>query len=534
LWCNIILKEKQKTQKHKLNTTKNFMFKDYKSDLKASVILFLVALPLCLGIALAQNAPLFSGIISGIIGGIVVASISGSKFSISGPAAGLTSVVLTSVTQLGTFEAFLLSLCFAGIIQVILGILRAGFIGYYFPTAVIKGMLSGIGIILVLKQIPHLLGYDKNIQGNESFKQADGENSFTEFTHLLSDLTMGPAIIGLISISILLLWQTKFVKEHKLLSKMPSALLIVLLGIIINLLFINFIPSLSLSSEHLVNLPTFDSLGGFFNSFTHPDFTALNNPKVYEVALIIATIASLETLLSLEAVDKLDPNNQISPTNRELIAQGTGNFLCGLVGGLPITSVIVRSSVNVSSGAKSQLSSILHGVLFLLAIFIFPDILRLIPLSCLAAILIITGYNLFKPQLYKLTFKQGLDQFIPFIITVVIMLFTDLLKGVTVGIIFSIFFILKQNNRAPFKFIKEEIEGRMNVFIKLSQNITFINKGKFIEVFKSIPVGAVVYIDGGRLTFIDKDVLEIIHAFKKSSKIKNIEVHLEEIEDIEF
>jgi MFS superfamily sulfate permease-like transporter len=504
------------------------------SDLKAGLVVFLVALPLCLGIALAQGVPMISGIIAGVVGGIVVASISGSKLSVSGPAAGLTSIVITSIAQLGSFDAFLLAVCFAGIFQIILGILKAGIIGYYFPTAVIKGMLSAIGIILILKQIPHFFGYDKDVEGDETFIQTDGENTFSEFSHMIDFVSFGSLIIGIVSIIILIFWQTKFIKQNKILKQIPSALLVVIVAILIDLIFNKLVPGFEVKNEHLVILPSFDSFQNFIGSFAHPDFSAIKNQKVYEVAFVICAVASLETLLSLEAVDKLDPNHGISPTNRELVAQGFGNLVCGLIGGIPITSVIVRSSVNVDSGGKTQLSSIVHGLLFFVAIFILPNFLQMIPLSALAAILIVTGYNLSKPMLYKNIFKQGIDQFLPFIITIVVMLFTDLLKGVTVGIFVAIIFILKQNYKMPFKLIKDEIDGKLHFFIKLSQNVTFINKGKFVELFKSIPPNSVLFIDGGRATFIDKDVLEMISIYKKASKIHNIEVNLEEIPEVEI
>lgn len=503
-------------------------------DLKAGLVVFLVALPLCLGIALAQNVPLFSGIISGIVGGIVVAAISGSKLSVSGPAAGLTSIVLASLSSLGSFENFLLALLIAGAIQILLGLLKAGIVGYYFPTAVIKGMLAAIGIILILKQLPHLLGYDHDSEGDESFVQSDGENSFTELARMFQDLGAGASITGLACLMLMILWQSKFIKRSKIAAQIPGALLVVVLGILLNILFSALNPSLSIQKEHLVNLPQIQTLNDLFGSFIYPNFSALGNSKIYEVAFVIAIVASLETLLSIEAVDKIDPDHQISPTNRELIAQGTGNMLCGLIGGIPITSVIVRSSVNVSAGGKSQLSSIIHGLLFFVAIFLIPGLLEQIPLSALAAILIVTGFNLAKPALFRNTFKQGMDQFLPFIVTIVVMLLTDLLKGVSAGIVLSVFFILKQNYKAPFKLIREDINGQHNVFMKLSQNVTFINKGKFIDVFKSIPENAVVYIDGGRSVFIDKDVLEIISNFKKSAHLRNITVHLEEIPEVEI
>lgn len=510
------------------------MYSNIKYDLKAGLVVFLVALPLCLGIALAQNAPLFSGIIAGVIGGIVVGTLSGSKLSVSGPAAGLTSIILTSVNDLGSFQAFLAAVCLAGIFQITLGVLKAGIIGYYFPTAVIKGMLSAIGVILILKQVPHLLGYDADLEGDESFRQIDGENSFSEVSNTLQHFSYGSILIGVASLLLLVLWQSNFIKKSRWLNQIPSALLVVLLGIGMDWYFGANQPSLVVKDEHLVKLPAFNSVSQFFASFTLPDFSAFKNTKLYEVAFIIAVVASLETLLSLEAVDKLDPDNRISPNNRELVAQGIGNFLSGLLGGLPITSVIVRSSVNVNAGARSQFSAIFHGILFLIAIFFIPHLLEMIPLSALAAILIMTGYNLAKPLMFKKIFKQGLDQFLPFLCTFVMMLFSDLLRGVSLGIFVSIIFILRQNYRAPFKKIEEVIDGQLHIFVKFSPGITFINKGKFIELFKSIPPHTQVYLDGGRAGFIDKDVLELISTFKEAGKHKNIVVHLEAIEEVEI
>jgi MFS superfamily sulfate permease-like transporter len=510
------------------------MFKYLKYDLKAGLVVFLVALPLCLGIAMAQGVPLFSGILSGIVGGIVVASISGSRLSVSGPAAGLTSIVIASIAQLGSYEAFLLALCLAGVFQVILGIAKAGVVGYYFPTAVIKGMLSAIGIILILKQVPHFVGYDSDAEGDEEFFQNDGENSFSEIIHMFTHVSYGSIIIGIVSIAILIFWQSRYIKKNKLLKKIPAPLVVVLTATGIDFFFSYCMPQFEVKSEHLVILPSFGNFEGFLDSFTHPDFSAINNKEIYKVAFIICAVASLETLLSLEAADKLDPNNQISPTNRELIAQGFGNLCCGLIGGLPVTSVIVRTSVNINAGARTQLSAITHGVLFIGAIFIVPGLIQMIPLSALAAILIVTGYNLSKPALYKNIYKQGLDQFLPFVITIIVMLLTDLLIGVTFGIFVAIFFILKQNYKMPFKLIQEEIDGQMNVFMKLSQNITFINKGKFINVFKQIPPNSIVHIDGGRATFIDKDVLEVISTFKQSAHIHKTKVYLEEIPEVEI
>jgi len=510
------------------------MFSHIKNDLKAGLVVFLVALPLCLGIALSQGAPLFSGIISGIVGGIVVASISKSKLSVSGPAAGLTTIVLASIASLGSFEAFLLALCLAGILQIIFGIIKAGIVGYYIPSAVIKGMLAAIGIILIIKQIPHFTGFDKDPEGDEIFIQTDGQNSFSELINMASFISYPSLVIGLVSILILVAYQFKKVEDNKILSKIPSALVVVVVAILLNNFFNSCLVWFSVKPEHMVNLPVINSFSDFGNSFFHPDINAFSNPKIYEVAFIIAIVASLETLLNIEAIDKIDPSNNKTPANRELIAQGVGNFVAGLLGGIPLTSVIVRSSANVNAGGKSQMASVIHGLLFIATVILIPDIIKLIPLSALAAILIFTGYKLTSPKIIKSVFKMGYDQAIPFVATILIMLLTDLLKGVACGIAVSAFFILRNNYRFPFKMIQEKIEGRVHYFIKLSQNVTFLNKGKIMLALQTIPSGAKVYIDGNSTTFIDKDILELISEFKKSALNKNIEVKTENIKEVKL
>ncbi|MFL5753902.1 MAG: SulP family inorganic anion transporter [Bacteroidia bacterium] len=509
------------------------MFKYFKNDIKAGLVVFLVALPLCLGIALSQGVPLFSGIISGVVGGFVVAAISKSGLSVSGPAAGLTAIVLTSIQALGGFEIFLLALCIAGVMQIILGLVKAGIIGYYIPSSVIKGMLAAIGIILIIKQIPHFVGYDSDPEGDESFFQKDGENSFSELLHMSQFISYGSLIIAFVSLALLIVWQMKSVKQNKVLGLIPAPLIVVAVGILIDLCFNTYLPSFSVKDEHLVNLPDMSSFSDLRNSFFHPDLSAWSNPKVYEVAFILAAVASLETLLNVEAIDKLDPENKITPTNRELIAQGFGNLVCGMIGGIPVTSVIVRSAANVSAGGKTKLSAMFHALLFIVTIILIPGILELIPLSALAAILIFTGFKLTSPKVYKNIYKLGWDQFIPFALTIIVMLLSDLLKGVSCGIFAGIIFILRNNYRSPFKMVKDEIEGRIHYFIKLSQNVTFLNKGKIIEVLHSIPKGAKVYIDGGRASFVDKDILEIISDYKRSSHFNNIEVITEEIQEVD-
>ena len=508
------------------------MFKNYLIDFKSGLVVFLVALPLCLGIALAQNAPLLSGLIGGVLGGIVIGSISGSRLSVSGPAAGLTSIVLSSVQELGSFEIFLCAVLISGVFQLLLALLKAGAIAHYFPSSVIKGMLSAIGIILIIKQIPHLTGYDADTEGDESFLQSDGENSFSAFSSMLSQITPGSFIIGIISLGILFLWELQWFKNNKYTKLLPPSLLVVVAGILTAIGFDAFKTHYVIPQIHFVNIPDLNSFSDIKNQAYTPDFSGFLNFKVHEIALVLAAVASLETLLSLEAIDRLDPEDIQSPPNRELLAQGTGNILSGLLGGLPLTSVIVRSSVNVNAGAKSKWSSIFHGILILICVICFPMVLERIPLSSLAGILIFTGYKLAQPKLIVNIYKKGLDQFIPFITTLVIMLFTDLLKGVSVGLLVSIVYILRQNHRAPFKLIQEEINGTVHVFIKLSTHITFVNKGKFHEVFHKIPERSLVFIDGGKAQFIDKDILEMIELFKHQAKRRNIIVEIEALPNL--
>ncbi|MFT6868465.1 MAG: MFS superfamily sulfate permease-like transporter, partial [Cyclobacteriaceae bacterium] len=408
----------------------NNYLKSIGNDFPAGVVVFLVALPLCLGIALASGAPLFSGVIAGIVGGLVVGSLSGSQLSVSGPAAGLTVIVLNAITDLGSFESFLLALFLAGVFQVILGIAKAGIIGHFFPTSVIKGMLTAIGVILILKQIPHALGDDEDYEGDETFFQSDGENTFTEIVLAFQNIEPGALIICIIAIVILVLWESRAFRGMNWTKIVPGPLVAVGFGIIANsLIFAKGIPSLLLTGKHMVSLPKFESATDFFNELQFPDFSQITNSDILVVAFTIAIIASLETLLSLDAVDKLDPYKRIAPASRELWAQGVGNMVSGLIGGLPVTAVIVRSTANISSGGKTKISAILHGLLLLLSVTIFPGILNLIPLSALAAVLLVVGYKLAKPSLFKSVYNQGMNQFLPFIITILAILFSDLLIG---------------------------------------------------------------------------------------------------------
>ncbi|MBL7942499.1 MAG: SulP family inorganic anion transporter, partial [Flavobacteriales bacterium] len=413
--------------------TNNFTFKYLKNDLPAGLVVFLVALPLCLGIALASEAPLFSGIVAGIVGGMLVGFASGSPLSVSGPAAGLTVIVVDSIEKLGSFEAFVLAVVVAGLIQLILGFLKAGIIGYYFPSSVIKGMLAAIGIILILKQIPHALGYDRDSEGDFDFAQKDGANTYSEIWFAIQDPNWGAVIIAALSLAILILWDRPVLKKFQFFKLVPGALIAVIAGTMVNELFKIWRPDLVLSGDHLVNLPVAESAGGFFSQFTLPNLDALANPQLYIIAITIAIVASLETLLCIEAADKLDPYKRNTPTNRELKAQGVGNMVSGLLGGLPMTAVIVRTSANVNAGGKTKLSAVVHGILLLLSVVALAPIMNMIPLACLAGLLLLVGYKLAKIPLFRQMYNLGWSQFMPFVVTVVAIQFSDLLKGIAIG-----------------------------------------------------------------------------------------------------
>lgn len=494
--------------------------RDLKYDFPASIVVFLVALPLCLGIALASGAPLFAGLLTGIIGGIVVASFSGSQLSVSGPAAGLTVIVLGAIEQLGAFETFLLAVLLAGIIQVVLGIIRAGMIGNYFPSSVILGMLAAIGIIIILKQLPHAVGYDSSFFGEESFIQLNSENTFSALQKAFGAINYGATIICALSLAILIFWP-----KFKKLSIVPAPLVVVILGVLLSLSFAG--TSLELAENHLVVIPVVNSFNEFLGLFTFPDFTQIVNKEVWIVAITIAIIASLETLLSLEAVDKIDPFKRVSPTNRELFAQGIGNMSSGLLGGLPLTAVIVRSSANVNSGGRTRQSAILHGIWLLLAVITIPSIINLIPLSCLAAILLHTGYKLAKPSSFKQMWHKGLDQFVPFVVTILAVVFTDLLTGVGVGLLVAMFYILRDNLSNAFEYDVEENEDGAKITFTLAEEVTFLNKAAIQKALYGLPrrINEII-VDGSQSRFIDKDVIEVIKDFEQNavSKGKTIEL----------
>ncbi len=502
------------------------LFSEFKSDLPASIVVFFVAVPLCLGIALASGAPLFSGIIAGIIGGIIVGVASGSPLGVSGPAAGLAVIVLTAIGSLGSWPVFLMAVVIAGLIQLALGFAKAGFIAYFFPSSVIKGMLTGIGLLIILKQIPHAFGYDKDPEGDDAFFQSDGGTTFSGIENALNSITPGALLIAAISLAILILWDTVLTKKHKIFQLIQGPLVVVILGIVMYQLFQNGILNFHLDPDQVVNIPVPADITGFFSQFTIPDFSAITNFKVWEVGIVLAIVASLETLLCVEATDKLDPYKRITPTNRELKAQGLGNVISGMIGGLPITQVIVRSSANINFGGKTKLSAILHGVFLLISALFIASLLNMIPLASLAAILLMVGYKLAKPSLFIQMYKLGWEQFIPFVATVVGIIATDLLKGITIGMLFGIFYTLRHSYRNAYhmKSVVTAEEGHEVHHLVLAEEVSFFNKASVLNALDGIPDNSKVIIDCTQSKSIAHDVLELIKNFESNAKTKNITV----------
>jgi MFS superfamily sulfate permease-like transporter len=513
----------------------NQYFKHLGRDIPAGLVVFLVALPLCLGIALASGAPFFSGMIAGIIGGIVIGLISDGQLSVSGPAAGLTAVVLTSISKLGTFETFLLAVVIAGILQILLGIFKAGRIAEYFPSNVIKGMLTAIGVIIILKQIPHAFGYDKDTEGDLSFFQNDNENTFSEILHPIEHIDISATLLCLISLTIIILWNIPKIK--KVVGIVPGGLVAVLVSVAINEFLFKQWQGWGIAEEHLVRVPVANNFNEFMGFFKVPDFSQLTNPKVYSVAFTLAAVASIETLLCIEAVDKMDSEKRITTGNRELVAQGIGNIMSGMIGGLPITSVIVRSSANFQAGAKSKTSTIFHGILLLVCVAFIPGLLNKIPLASLAAILLFTGYKLCNPNVFMDMFKHSKYQYVPFVITVIAIVFSDLLTGVGIGLVVSVASILIGNFKNSYFFHKEEYKEGETINIKLAQEVSFLNKAALRETLDHLPENSKVVIDASDTRYIDFDVLEIIREFSKiKASLKSIDCNLlnfKEIYDIE-
>lgn len=510
-------------------TTKIFSMSTLPRDLTSGLVVFLVALPLCLGIALASNAPLFSGLLAGIVGGIVVGVVSQSHTSVSGPAAGLTVIVAAQVAALGSFETFLLAVMVGGLIQIGLGLARAGFLSAFFPSSVIKGLLAAIGVILILKQIPHLLGHDTDPEGEMSFSQPDQENTLTEFYAMLGDLHPGAALIGLLSVALLIVWdKIPWLKK----SLVPVPLVVVLLGVGLSRLFQHLVWGWEIEASHLVQVPVSKSLSEFVGFLRLPDFSQWSNPAVYTAGLTIAIVASLETLLNLEGVDKLDPRQRTSPASRELVAQGIGNVLVGLIGGIPLTSVIVRSSVNINAGGQTKLATIVHGLLLLVSVMFLPVWLNMVPLSCLAAILLVTGLKLASPALVRQMWSEGRYQFLPFVLTAVSIVLTDLLIGIGIGMVISLAFILSSNLRRPLRGIVERHLGGDVLHVELANQVSFLNRAALAQVFNSIPRGGHLLLDAENTVYIDHDILSMIREFQeKTAPIRGVQVSLRGFRD---
>jgi len=510
---------------------KSNFFRNWRTDLPAGIVVFLVALPLCLGIGLASTSVegidglpnIFSGIIAGIIGGLVVGTLSGSRLGVSGPAAGLITIILAAFITLGSYQAFLVAVVISGVLQIIAGFSKAGIAANYVPTSVIRGMLSAIGITLILKELPHLVGYDVDFFGDDAFMQNDGHNTFTEILYSFKAMQPGAVIIGCSSLLILAVWDSSRIKKIRLFKFIPGALFVVLFGTLMNVLFQQYFPNLFLSREHMVNLPIAGSFNEFTSFFAFPDFSYLSNPDVYIIGFTIALVGSLETMFSVEATDKLDPKKKRTPTNLELKAQGVGNVFSGMIGGLPITQVIVRSTANISAGAESKLSAIFHGLLLLSTVIFIPGLLNHIPLATLAAILLVIGYKLARIELFKVMFSQGYDQFLPFISTILGILFTDLLRGVLIGLVVAILFLLNKYLNIHFTMVQKA--GVTTLTLK--ENVSFLNKAGMLVAFRELPNNSKLIIDGSLNKFLDQDVKEVIEEFMKfRAPDRNIEVEL--------
>lgn len=506
-------------------TKKINLFDNLKSDFASGLVVFLVALPLCLGIAMASGAPLFSGIISGIVGGILVGYLSKSHLSVSGPAAGLTAIILTAITDLGAFDILLTAVFIAGMLQLLLGFVKAGSISNYFPTNVIEGMLAGIGVIIILKQLPHAFGFDGDFEGDESFLQLDGSNTLSAIGSLLNHFQLGSIVISVISLIILITWDK--IPALKKLKLIPGALTAVVVAVILNEIFIGSGSSLALSKEHLVSLPIPTSFDEFKAIFTTPNFSGFTNSKVWMTGATIAVVASIETLLCIEAADRMDVQKRYTDTNVELKAQGIGNMLSALLGGLPMTSVVVRTSANNAAGAKSKMSTIIHGFFLLISVLTIPIVLNKIPLATLAAVLLMVGYKLAKPATILHFWDRGKYQFVPFIATMVGVVFTDLLKGVALGIIISIIFVLKGNLKRAYNFRKEAYADGDVIHIDLAQEVSFLNKAAIKSTLSDIPENSKVIINAHDTVYIAHDILDLFREFKSTRAIdENIKVKL--------
>lgn len=497
-----------------------------RHDLPASIVVFFVAVPLCLGIALASGAPLLSGVIAGVVGGIVVGLISGSPLGVSGPAAGLAVIVLNAIKDLGSFESFLVAVVLAGAIQVALGLAKAGVLGYFFPASVIKGMLSGIGILIILKQIPHAVGHDSDPEGELSFNQPDGETTFSALMQTASDLSISAVIVSVVCLAILIVWDRVLSKKGKFFQVIQGPLVAVAFGILFEVITTRFAPDFALSREHLVSVPIAGSLSEFVDGLTRPDWSVISSGAIWVTAATIAVVASLETLLCVEATDKLDPDKRVTPTSRELVAQGVGNMASGFIGGLPVTQVIVRSSANIQSGGKTKVSAILHGFFLMAAVLALPQVLNMVPLAALASILLVVGYKLAKPQLFREMYSQGPAQFVPFVVTILGIVFTDLLTGIALGMAVALFVLLRAHylNSHFLHIAQDDDQGTGTITMRLAEEVTFLNKAALLKELNAVPEGSSVIIDATESYRIDHDVLEIIDDFESTAGRRNLTV----------
>ena len=489
-------------------------------DLSASLVVFLVAVPLCLGIAVASEAPPIAGLIAGIVGGIVVGGISGSRLGVSGPAAGLAVIVAEAITGLG-FETFLAAVVLAGVFQVALGFAKAGVVAYFFPNAVIKGMLAGIGVIIFIKQIPHAFGYDKDPEGDFAYLQRDGETTTSELVNMLDHINPGAVVITVVGLLLIIFFNSAFAKTNAVLKHVPGALMAVLAGVALFFAFQG--TEWALTPEQTVSVPVLDSIGEITSLFVFPDWSGLAQWKVWLTGGTIAIVASLETLLCVEATDKMDPKREVTPTNRELIAQGVGNALSGLVGGLPVTQVIVRSSANLQAGATSKASAMLHGVWLVLAIVLFPVAMNYVPMASLAAVLLVVGYKLANPATFVAQYRRGFSQFAPFVITVVAIYFTDLLMGIGIGLVAATLFLLYGNFRTPYFAGRSRHKEGETLFLELSEHVTFLNKARIREALNELPDDSKVVVDGRRAAVVDPDVMDVLEDFKLHAADHNID-----------
>lgn len=504
--------------------SKKGFFANFKYDFPSSIVVFLVALPLCLGIAMASEAPLFSGLIAGIVGGIVVSLISGSSLGVSGPAAGLATIVAQSISDLGTFELFLSAVVLAGVFQIVLGVIKAGVIGYYFPNAVIRGMLSGIGITIILKQIPHLVGYDKDPEGSLKFATPDGHNSFSELFYMFEQITPGAVLISVLSMAVLLLWGLPFIQKTKVAKIIQAPLLVVVMGILLSMAFEGH-EVWALQPEQLVRIPVADSFDGFIDMLSMPDFSRIFDPQVIQIAGIIALVASLESLLSLEATDKLDPQKRVSPANRELIAQGIGNTISGLIGGLPVTQVIVRSSANIQSGGKTKASAFIHGILLLIAVISIPKLLNWLPMSALAAVLLVVGYKLAKPSLFAAMYRRGMTELVPYVVTIAGIVFADLLVGIGLGLVIGIIVLLWKNYKRAYHLEKVSLDGEEWFQMQFAEEVSFLNKASISHTLRELAPNSKIILDGTKSVYFHADIKEILEDFCENAETeRNIQV----------